>query len=62
MKPMDPDATLQEIRRIIQLNNTAGQPDSDGIDGDEIGRLFEYVEALDNWITGGGFIPTDWGQ
>lgn len=49
---MDPNATLAEIRALV-----AACQAGDIIDGD---RLAELVSALDEWITGGGFLPAAW--
>jgi hypothetical protein len=46
---MDPNETLAAIRR--ELADPAG-PDP--------GRLSDLVEALDGWLTRGGFPPTAW--
>ena len=45
---MDPNATL----RAIRVHLAAEEP--------EPGSLAELVEALDEWITRGGFLPSDW--
>lgn len=51
---MDPNSNLDEQRRIREriLNGT-------DTDGDAM-RLAELSEALDEWIKGGGFLPTSW--
>lgn len=54
---MDPDANLAEIRRIV-ARVTWGADSVDHIH--DLERLAELVEALDNWIVGGGFLPTAW--
>lgn len=56
---MDPNATLASIRETIREIDTRSR------DGEEIGAhwtyaLIEAVEALDTWITRGGFPPADW--
>lgn len=43
---MDPNATLTELRDMIQ-----GTEDPD---------LIEKFEALDGWLSKGGFLPRDW--
>ena len=58
---MDPDAALEELLCLVGL---AAAP-ADGeigelIDGDEVVRVAELVEALDSWLTGGGFLPQRW--
>jgi hypothetical protein len=45
---MDPNATLEEIRRL----NAEGNSDE---------AMFLFV-GLDGWITGGGFLPADWSR
>lgn len=51
---MDPDATLAEIR---QLNEKAKQAPLGIEDTDQLSIL---IEALDEWLTKGGFLPTEW--
>lgn len=53
---MDPDSNLDEQRRIRNriMNGTDGINDAN--------RLSELSEALDEWIKGGGFLPTSWRQ
>lgn len=46
---MDPNATLQEIRELVGNNG-----------GNDVGRLVELIDALDEWLTNGGFLPSDW--
>jgi hypothetical protein len=49
---MDPNANLEEQRRIARRI----------LDGDDrdAERLAELVEALDEWLASGGFLPSDW--
>ena len=44
---MDPNATLAEIRHLVDT----------GADHDE---LRTAVNALDHWLTAGGFLPDAW--
>jgi hypothetical protein len=58
---MDPDAALEEllclVRRLAALaDGEIGKP----IDRDEVLRVAELVEALNSWLTGGGFLPQRW--
>lgn len=58
---MDPDAALDELLGLVDL--TAGETDADiaqRINRHEILRMTELVEALDNWLTAGGFLPRRW--
>src|SRR5438132_106185 len=51
---MDPNATLEEIRRLVRRGRFQ--------DLSPIGshRLVELVEGLDRWLAGGGFLPRSW--
>lgn len=49
---MDPNATLEMLRRFIfklSMGETVDVED-----------FAEYFEALDKWLTGGGFLPQQW--
>lgn len=48
---MDPNEILRRLRELCALDNC------DLFAMDEIADLFE---ALDGWITKGGFLPTEW--
>ena len=51
---MDPNANLEEQRRIVK-RNLDGKPEP----GDA-NRLAELVDVLDTWLSGGGFLPRVW--
>lgn len=64
---MDPDANLEEQRSLAESILEALDVDEDA--GDEVDiesvrhdaeRLAELVQALDQWISRGGFLPKDW--
>ena len=56
---MDPNATLDQIREYIDVFNRAR--DKNRIIAQETMHDFtERVEALDNWIAKGGFLPGLW--
>jgi hypothetical protein len=51
---MDPNANLAEqlrLARYVQRGTATPR---------EIDRLAELVEALDEWLRGGGVLPTAW--
>lgn len=48
---MDPNAALAEIRAIL-TNPSFWMA--------EAFRLAELVDGLDDWLTHGGFMPTEW--
>jgi hypothetical protein len=50
---MDPNAALERIRGLVNRM----LDDEENPDGQELAELFE---GLDQWISSGGFIPTDW--
>lgn len=56
---MDPNANLKELRELaaelIRLLDA-----EDHIDENDVNRLCELVEALDQWISRGGFLPAAW--
>jgi hypothetical protein len=53
---MDPNATLVEIRTLVAIGL------SEDLDPADTHRLLMLVEALDDWLTGGGFLPTNWAR
>jgi len=58
---MDPDAALDGLLGLVDL--LAGDADADTgqrISRHEIPRMTELVEALDSWLTAGGFLPRRW--
>ena len=66
-KPMHPNVTLAGLRNAIEAFRnweTVERTESFGllhlnaIDAAE--RMAEYAEALDRWLTRGGFLPDDW--
>ena len=53
---MDPNATLTELREAARGYWTAPPTDTE-----EAGlRVVELFEALDEWLTRGGFLPEAW--
>ena len=52
---MDPDANLTEARALA-ARALGGDP----LDDDETYRLAELIHDLDEWVSRGGFLPTDW--
>lgn len=53
---MDPNANLAEQRRLIADMLGA----NDEIDTGDALRLAELAQALDEWISRGGFLPKEW--
>jgi hypothetical protein len=55
---MDPNATLQRIRELVEALTDHDMEDSDVVDA--AGSLAESVGNLDGWISKGGFLPDAW--
>jgi hypothetical protein len=58
---MDPDATLEDLLRLIDL--VTGQVDAEidpSTDRPDVYRIAELLLALDSWLTAGGFMPRRW--
>lgn len=53
---MDPDITLANIRRLTKLTHERDLEPSEADD------LAELIEALDDWIARGGFLPRAWAR
>jgi hypothetical protein len=56
---MDPDAALAELREFVaevkeQRDYSVGELEN------LLSYFAEHFEALDNWLTNGGFLPADW--
>lgn len=51
---MDPNVTLERIRNIL----STPYQDSDG--DDLFSELCDLIEALDTWLSAGGFLPIAW--
>jgi hypothetical protein len=51
---MDPNAALAELRGLY-----ADLLDTEE-DDDHVMRIAELTQALDQWLTGGGFLPNEW--
>ncbi len=54
--PMDPNATLMELLKLAE-EIQADDADETNID---MLRVAELVDALDGWMSTGGFLPDRW--
>lgn len=54
---MDPNETLRRIR-ILQANYAANPVD--GLTPNQVEDLIDLTEALDAWLSKGGFLPQAW--
>lgn len=60
---MDPDEALRDARRAVRMYRDAMAGDMDGAmmrEAEAGGALVELFDALDEWITRGGFLPEPW--
>lgn len=58
---MDPNANLEEQRRLVKLL-LDGSITTDRARSVTAHRLAELIEALDGWLSKGGFLPESWAQ
>lgn len=57
---MDPNETLTALRRLACVDSNPTGPWTPEYANARCQRYAELIEALDNWITGGGFLPEAW--
>jgi hypothetical protein len=56
---MDPNETLKQLRRLVEKQYALER--SEGmLDSHDVARLVTLVDAMDNWIRHGGFLPRAW--
>lgn len=60
---MDPNAALERIRKLCEALN-ANRDGTERLDSSDLedaaNELVEYVGALDEWLSKGGFLPQPW--
>lgn len=56
---MDPNACLARIRALLPLMFVEDGEDYRP-DQDTVTELAQHVEALDGWLSKGGFLPSAW--
>lgn len=56
---MDPNACLEEIRRLATQQRDADVAENN-LSPSSVYRLAELVLALDEWLARGGFLPRTW--
>lgn len=58
---MDPNATLENIRRLVErITVAADRGDNPRHIAEDGAELAEAVGNLDEWLSRGGFPPRDW--
>jgi hypothetical protein len=56
---MDPNETLKQLRELIQVPQYG--PSLTAFDrAERFDLLVDYIEALDGWLSKGGFLPDAW--
>lgn len=58
-KQMDPDEALKNAREALQVFR-AWHGRKEGINEASAEQLADAFEALDGWLSKGGFLPADW--
>ncbi len=53
---MDPNKLLEEIRALQPFDDTIEEEDARTMLRD----MYEKFEALDEWLSKGGYLPRDW--
>lgn len=54
---VDPNEALKTMRECMSI---ACSTDDEEIKEEALTNMMDAFEALDTWITGGGFLPSDW--
>jgi hypothetical protein len=58
---LDPNKTLSDIRAVVRRIHQAEDNDASAEDiARDAGELATLVQALDEWLTRGGFLPDAW--
>jgi len=60
VEQMDPNATLNLLRDLVSENATLAHDETRKVEiADE---LAQAIEAMDNWLCTGGFLPDTWNR
>jgi hypothetical protein len=62
---MDPNATLAELRSLVAratslMDEDTGHPSFCEVPNGVVADMIERIEALDEWLGKGGFLPAEW--
>ena len=57
---MDPNRTLEKLRELTKCVNDEEQVEVEIESVETLTDFAELFEALDEWLTGGGFLPKEW--
>ena len=59
---MDPNACLTELLQLAAEGIRRSDIDEASLNADKTDRMCELVQALDGWLSKGGFLPQAWGE
>ncbi len=57
---MDPDAALAALREALKAAEKATERGDDSTMALAYGAAHAHMEALDEWLSAGGFLPAAW--
>lgn len=57
---MDPNEALAELREAFRKADEAARQGNDARTGLYYGAAADHFEALDDWLSRGGWPPVDW--
>lgn len=57
---MDPDQALEDVRALLRVWHSEAAKASSELLMEVTEDLVQHVQALDVWISGGGFLPRAW--
>lgn len=62
---MDPNTALTELRNAVKHALAQQKADTDAsqfcvVDNRTVSAMVDHFEALDEWLSNGGFLPAPW--
>lgn len=55
---MDPNTTLKQLRQLA--HELESDIERGALDEGDVQHFVDLFDALDRWLTGGGFLPSGW--
>ena len=59
---MDPNAALASLREALADAREAAEGDSNDAEIEAWQEVGERIDALDQWLSNGGFLPSAWAR
>jgi hypothetical protein len=59
---LDPDAALRDLRDAAARARLAAEGDSNDTEIETLQEVMELADALDEWLTAGGSLPSRWAR